>query len=390
MTITQAANRMQPDLKAIREQLHLWPEISRQEVHTAAFIQQELLKIGGYRLTTGVAGNGIIAELEGAEEGPVVALRADMDALQITEQTDLACCSQQPGVMHACGHDMHMTMLLGAARLLAERRSELRGTVRLIFQPAEELSPTGGSQGMIEAGALKDAAAVFGLHVWPQLPAGVFGFKAGPLMAASDHFSVTIEGKPCHAATPQEGVDALVAGAQFVTAAQTIISRNTDPLKSAVITIGRCMAGTRYNIVAGSCELEGTCRTFDPDVRDLAERRLDEVLQGVCMLSGCTGRLDYQRGYMAVMNDEVCTDYAQKTAAALFGPQEAQVMTTPSMCAEDFAFYLKHVPGCFAWIGSAKTEPAAPLHNSCFDPEESILWKGAALLAQLALGYSAR
>ena len=386
MTILEAAQQMQPHLSELRRAFHAHPEVSGQEKETARRVQEELKAIGGYTLRTGVSGNGILADLEGGKPGPKVALRADMDALQITEETGLPFDSQNPGVMHACGHDNHITMLLGAARLLAQYKDQLEGSVRLIFQPAEEMSPVGGSRGMMAAGALEGVDAVFGLHVWPELPMGTFGTKAGPLMASSDHFSVQLHGSSSHGAKPDAGIDAVVAGAQFVTAAQTIVSRNTDPLQSAVITIGRLQAGTRYNIVAGECEMEGTCRTFNPKVRELAERRLQEVLNGVCTLSGCTGELKYERGYCSVMNDPKQADYLLRTAAELFGQDKAVKVEEPSMCAEDFAFYLTEKPGAFAWLGTALPgEEAWPLHNCHFTAPEDILWRGAALLAQMAL-----
>ena len=387
MTILEAAQQIQPQLVQLRRQFHAHPEISQHEEETARRVVEELEAIGGYTIRTGISGSGVLADLEGGQPGPKVALRADMDALQITEETGLPFASENSGVMHACGHDNHITMLLGAARLLAGMKDQLKGSVRLIFQPAEELSPVGGSRGMMEAGALEGVDAVFGLHVWPELPMGTFGTKPGPLMASSDHFSVYIDGRSSHGAKPDAGIDAVVAGSQFVTAAQTIISRNTDPLQSAVITIGRFHGGTRYNIVAGECELEGTCRTFSPKIRELAEHRLNEVLQGICTLSGCTGELKYEHGYCSVMNDPKMTDYLLKTAASLFGADKAVTVAEPSMCAEDFAFYLTEKPGAFAWLGTAlPDEEAWPLHNCHFTAPEDILWRGAALLAQLALG----
>lgn len=389
MMILESARQIQPHLSELRRQFHAHPEVSQYEQETARRVQEELEAIGGYTLRTGIGGNGILADLEGGQPGPKVALRADMDALQITEETGLPFASQNPGVMHACGHDNHITMLLGAARLLAQYKDQLKGSVRLIFQPAEELSPVGGSRSMMEAGALEGVDAVFGLHVWPELPMGTFGTKAGPLMASSDHFSVLIDGRSSHGAKPDAGLDAVVAGAQFVTAAQTIVSRNTDPLQSAVITIGRINGGTRYNIVAGECDLEGTCRTFNPKVRQMVERRLQEVLDGVCTLSGCTGELKYERGYCSVMNDPQQADYLLKTAAELFGEDKAVRVEEPSMCAEDFAFYLTEKPGAFAWLGTAlPDEEAWPLHNCHFTAPEDILWRGSALLAQMALNMS--
>lgn len=386
MTITEAAQRLAPHLSELRRDFHRFPEVSGNEIRTADRVVSELSAIGGYQISKNVGGHGVLAVLQGALPGKTVALRADMDALQINEETGLPFCSQNPGVMHACGHDNHMAMLLGAARLLAERRDELAGTVRLIFQPAEELSPKGGSRDMIAAGALDGVDAVFGLHVWPELPIGTFGTKAGPLMAASDHFSVLISGKSSHAAAPEEGIDAVTAGAQFISAIQTIVSRNTDPVKPAVISVGKVSAGTRYNIIAETCEMEGTCRTFDPKIRNLVAQRLQEVLNGVCQMSGCTGKLKYDRGYMSVNNDAAMADYLRDTAADLFGRDQAVMVDHPSMCGEDFAFYLAEKPGAFAWLGTAQPQKDTwPLHSSRFDVDESILWRGSALLAQLAL-----
>ena len=312
MEIINLAKNIQPYLQEIRREFHKYPEISYEEKQTEKIIIEELKKIGTFTIKENINGYGIIADMEGAKPGKTIALRADMDALQICEETGLSYSSKNKGIMHACGHDCHMTMVLGAAKLLSEKKNEIAGNVRLIFQPAEELSPKGGSRGMIEAGALDNVDSIFGLHVWPDLPLGKIGVKSGALMAASDHFVVKIKGKSSHAAKPNEGIDALVTGAQFITAVQTIVSRNADPMKSIVITIGKMQAGSRYNIVAEECILEGTCRTFAPEMRELAEKRLQTILEGICTLSGCTGVLNYEKGYMALENDPISTEYMEK------------------------------------------------------------------------------
>lgn len=386
MTILESAQALQPHLEELRKEFHANPEISRHEKETSARVVKELEAIGGYSITTGVNGYGVVADLVGARPGKTVALRADMDALQITEETGLPYASKNPGIMHACGHDTHVTMLLGAARLLAERREELSGTVRLLFQPSEELSPEGGAKGMIAAGAMEGVDAVFGMHVWPDLPAGVFATKAGPLMAASDHFTIHLKGKSCHGAQPHAGVDAVVAGAQLVTSIQSILGRNVDPQKSAVLTVGQMHAGTRYNIVAETCTLEGTCRTFDADVRDLCEKRMREISCGVAAAMGCEAEVIYERGYCAVENDPEMADYMLSTAAELFGADKALRVTTPSMTAEDFAFYLREAKGTFGWLGAGEEgKEAWPLHNCHVAPPMDILWRGSALFTKMVL-----
>lgn len=388
MNIINSAKEIQSSLQNIRRELHQYPEISRNEKRTSELIIRELKKLGNFEIKENINGYGIIADLKGKYPGKTIALRADMDALQIEEETSLPFKSLNKGVMHACGHDNHVTMVLGAGMLLSKYQNELHGNVRLIFQPAEELSPDGGAKGMIKEGALEGVDAVFGMHVWPDLPLGKVGLKVGPLMAASDHFTVTIKGKPSHAAKPNEGIDAIVAGAQFVSATQTIVSRNSDPMKALVITIGKIIGGSRYNIVAGECTLEGTCRTFSPEIRDLAERRLQEVLNGICTLSGCTGELNYERGYMAVDNDSKMTEYMSNNVKSLFG-EDALVNVEPAMTAEDFSFYLNKKPGVLAWIGTtAEGEEVFPLHNSHYAPNEDVLWRGSALFTELVLNFN--
>lgn len=389
MALLDSARIIQTHLVELRREFHRHPEVSWKERETAERIVKELELIGGIKIRPEVGGTyGVFAEIAGAAPGKMVVLRADMDALSIREETNLPFASENPGVMHACGHDTHVTMLLGAARLLEEYRNELRGTVRLVFQPAEENAPLGGSRTMIRNGAMEGADAVFALHAWPNVELGKLGVTDGPQMAASDHFFVKIEGKTTHGAQPDQGVDALVAGAQFVSAVQTVISRNRDPLKAAVITIGIFKAGTRYNIVPGTCEMEGTCRSYDPAVRDMCERRIGEVLDGICAALGCKGELVYERGYDAVVNNPEMAEYMRRTQEKLFGPGSAFIPKYPAMTAEDFSFYMKEAPGAFGWIGTTpKGEKVNPLHSCLYAPDEDALWRGAALLAELALDF---
>ncbi len=389
MALLDSAEIIETHLVELRREFHRHPETSWNERETAERIVRELKLIGGIDIRPEVGGtHGVFAEITGTEPGKTVVLRADMDALTIREETNLSYASENPGVMHACGHDTHITMMLGAARLLQEYRDELRGTVRLVFQPAEENAPIGGSRTMIQNGALTGADAVFALHAWPNIPLGKLGVTNGPQMAASDHFFVKIKGRATHGAQPNQGVDALIAGAQFVNAVQTVISRNRDPLKAAVITIGVFRAGTRYNIVPGNCEMEGTCRSYDPEVRELCEKRIREVLNGICSALGCTGELIYERGYDAVINSPEMADYMRRTQEKLFGPGSAFVPEYPAMTAEDFSFYLKESPGAFGWIGTTpEGGEVNPLHSSRYAPDEDVLWRGAALLASLALDF---
>lgn len=387
MTLLNSAKELQPYLQNIRRELHQFPEISLQEKNTSEILLRELKKIDGIQIRENVAGYGIIADFYGEKPGKLIALRADMDALQIEEKNDVEWKSKNLGVMHACGHDNHMTMVLGAALLLNKNKSKFSGGVRLIFQPAEELSPNGGAKDMIKAGVLENVDMILGMHVWPDLPLGKIGLKSGALMAASDHFTINIKGKSSHAAKPNEGIDALVAGAQFINQCQTIVSRNTDPMQSIVITIGKMNSGTRYNIVAEECILEGTCRTFSPNIRDLAEKRLETILKGVCISSGCSGTLNYERGYSAVINNEKIIKYIRTTIEDKFKKDDI-VNVEPCMTAEDFSHYLLEKPGALLWIGTTKEgETKYPLHSSYYSPNEEVLWKGSALLAELVLNY---
>ncbi|MCI8510728.1 MAG: amidohydrolase [Lachnospiraceae bacterium] len=386
--MVESAKSLMPELVRIRRDFHEYPEVSQHEARTSRKVAEYLMTMGCDEVIENVGGYGVVGVIRGEKEGGVVALRADMDALQIKEMNDVEYKSKNEGVMHACGHDTHMTGLLGAAKLLIERKSELRGTVKLVFQPAEELSPVGGSRAMLESGHLDDAAAIFGLHVWPDLPHGKVGVKTGPLMAATDHFTITIHGKTAHGAKPDQGIDAVVLGSQFVMAAQTVVSRRVNPLDNAVVTFGIFNAGTRYNIIAGECILDGTVRTLNEDTRDMIEDALRKLLDSICLQSGATADIVYGRGYPALVNHEKDAVLIRKSAVSLFGEEEIVDVQLPAMPAEDFSFYLKEKKGAFVWLGSGmEGKEVWTLHNSRFDVDEDVLWRGAALLAQTAMDY---
>lgn len=387
-TMIESAKALMPKLTKIRRDFHEYPETSQNEVETSKKVAAYLREMGCDEVIEQVGGHGVIGVIKGAMDGGVVALRADMDALQIQEETGVEYQSKNAGVMHACGHDNHMTGLLGAAELLIQRKGELKGTVKLVFQPAEELSPIGGSRGMLESGYLDDIGAIYGLHVWPDLPHGKVGVKAGPLMAATDHFTIKIHGKSAHGAKPDQGVDAVVLGSQFVMNAQSIVSRKVSPLDSAVVTFGIFNAGTRYNIISGECLLDGTVRTLNENTRDMIEESMRKLLDALCLQSNATAEIVYGRGYPALVNHEEDVALIRKTAVSLFGEDGVVDVQEPAMPAEDFSFYLKEKKGAFVWLGSAEEgKEAWPLHNCHFDVNEDILWRGAALLAQTAMDY---
>ena len=368
-----------------RRALHQIPELDRQLPETLAYLTAALTPLR-CRLLRPMAG-ALCAYFDfGAAR--TIAFRSDADALPVQEQTGLPFASRHPGKMHACGHDAHMAMMLELARRL-DRMEALPQNILLVFQPAEEMSPVGGSRGMLHSGYMDDVEAVFGLHVWPDLPHGKIGVKAGPLMAATDHFTINIHGKTAHGAKPNQGIDAVVLGSQFVMAAQTIVSRKVDPLDNAVLTFGIFNAGTRYNIIAGDCTLDGTVRTLNEDTRAMIEDSMRKTLDGLCLQSGATADINYGHGYPALVNHEEDDELIRDTAIKLFGKDDVVDVKLPAMPAEDFSFYLKEKKGAFVWLGTAKPDqdPVWPLHNSRFDVDEDILWRGSSLLAQTAIDY---
>ncbi|MFC5650343.1 M20 family metallopeptidase [Paenibacillus solisilvae] len=361
-----------PELVRFRRDLHMYPELSFQEVHTPRKIADYLQGLG-LEVRTKVGGRGVVARLEGGKPGRTVALRADFDALPIQEETNVDYKSRIPGVMHACGHDLHTAALLGVAKVLSEVKDELPGTVVFIHQFAEELPP-GGAISMIEDGCLKGVDVIYGAHVWSTEPVGTVGVGEGYMMAAMDAFEVEIQGKGGHGATPHLTVDSLVAGSQLVVSLQQIVSRRVDPLQPAVVTVGSFQAGNAFNVISDSAKLTGTVRTFDESVRCLIEKSIGQLVASTCEGMGATAAYRYDRGYPAVNNDPRETERVERLARAILGEDNVKRMT-PIMGGEDFSYYLQRVPGTFFFVGGGKEEIGAvyPHHHPKFDVDEQAI-----------------
>lgn len=388
--LAKRAMDIQDRLVSIRRILHMCPEIAQNEKETADNIKIFLDELGiSYEDNVG-GGYGIVATIEGKSPGRTLGLRADMDALAQEELVESDFKSKNPGYMHACGHDAHMTMLLGAASLLNDMKDEFTGTVKLIFQPAEEFSPTGGAPQIIESGLVDDVEAFFALHVWPELPLGQVGIRDGAMMANSDRIGVTFTGKASHAARPHEGVDAIIMASQFVNAIQPVISRETSAMDSAVLTISSLHAGSQYNSVASQAVLDGTCRTFNPKDRDRIESKFKTLAETIAQAYGGTADITYKRGYPAVINSPDHAELARGAMASLFGDDALARVDEPAMTGEDFSFYLQDKPGAFIWLGIGdENDPSEPLHSQNFVLNEDVLWIGAALSAKIGLDFLA-
>ncbi|WP_248923996.1 amidohydrolase [Paenibacillus hamazuiensis] len=370
------AEALLPELTRLRRDFHRHPELSMQEFRTTAAIKR-LLEEAGIRLMPIGLPVGAVAEIAGAEPGPTVALRADIDALPIQEETGLPFASEVQGVMHACGHDFHMTALLGAARLLHARRERLRGSVRLLFQPAEEKGT--GALALIEAGALDGVQAIFGLHNKPELPVGKVGIAAGPLMASVDGFRLTVTGRGGHAAIPEAAIDPIVAASAIVGGLQTAVSRSISPFDSAVVSVCRFQAGTAWNVIPDEASLDGTVRAFRPEVRSLMPELLQRIAAGIASGYGAEAALKWYSGIPSVTNDGLMADLCRRTALAL----DLEVTEAKrSAGGEDFAYYQTKVPGCFMWVGTGGTEE---WHHPRFTLDERALAPAAALLAGAAI-----
>lgn len=377
-------------IKELRREFHRNPELSGQEQRTSQRVIEELKKLLIHEIRHNLAGYGVLAIIGQKKDGPTVALRADMDALPIFEQSGVSFASQNEGVMHACGHDAHTAMLLGAAKILKSVEQELPGQVLLVFQPAEENSPVGGAKPLIEAGAFLDPKpdAIFGLHVWPSLPAGQLGVREGNFMGASDRFRIRIIGKGGHASMPHETIDAAIVAVQVAQVLQTIVSRNVNPLDAGVLTLGKIQAGTGHNVIASEALLEGTVRTFVPKTREMIRERFYSIVQSVVTSMGATVEIDYQLGYPVLSNTTEMVEIVREASTALLG-ERALPQVEPAMVAEDFAVYLQHFPGAFFWLGCGfeDTSLNAPLHHPRFMLNEGMLTTGSEMLAETAVRF---
>ena len=365
---------------ALRRDIHREPELGFDTERTAEKVLAALegLPLG---IRTGVVENGVVATLDGEGDGPTVGLRADMDALPIREETGLPFASEIEGKMHACGHDGHTSMLVGAAHALCGMRERLNGTVKFFFQPAEEGG--GGGKVMVEEGVADDVASIFALHLWPGLPFGTAATKAGPIMAAADAFEMTVRGKGGHGAFPHQTADAIAMAAQIVTALQTLVSREVDPVEPAVVTVGEIGAGSAFNIIPEKARLGGTVRTLNEDLRRMMPERIERIARSVAQGMRGDAELDYEFSYPVTMNEEGAARTALGVIRGLFGEEHTLELANPSMGAEDFAFFLEKIPGAFIWLGVG--EDVSFLHTPTFAFDEEILPQGSALLTALAL-----
>ena len=399
--IEEALAGIQDTIIRLREHIHQYPELGNREFGTAELVANHLRSLGFDEVHTGIAHTGVVGILRGGRPGPVVAVRADMDALPVTEDTPYPFRStvrttylgQEVGVSHACGHDIHVAVQLGVASVLASMRDEIPGTVKFIFQPAEEGPPPGeegGAELMVVEGVLKDdpvPGAIFGLHSFAEMEVGKVGFTSGPALAAVDHFRIRIVGKQSHGAAPHLGIDPIVMASQAVAAFQTIRSRNLSPLEPSVVTVGIFRGGTRYNIIPNEVELEGTVRTYNPDVRDAVERRMGEILAGVAAAGGGTYELDYDRGTPATINDPELGARMLPTLERVVGADNV-VKLDPTMGGEDFAYFANEVPGFYIRLGQVLPGGTSGGHHTPdFQADNSAVPVGIRAMTHLLLDY---
>jgi len=380
---------MKKDVERLREQLIEWrrdfhrhPEVAYQEHRTSSVIRKFLEGLG--IPVSSCAETGLRGMLEGKPGGKTVALRADMDALPLKEEGDRDYISENPEACHACAHDGHMAILMGVAQLLTERKDKFQGKVVFLFQPSEERIP-GGAKRMIEEGALQGVDAVFGLHLWQLLPTGTIGIVKGAMMAAPDKFSITVIGKGGHGSMPQETVDPILVASHLVANLQSIVSRNVDPLKSAVVSLGTIEGGTIYNIIPCEVSMTGTVRAFDPELREFMEKKAKEIAEGTCQTFGAKCEYEYERGYPPLINHGPLTDLVTEVAKKTLGKESIKDID-PVMGGEDFAYFLQEVPGAFLFFGMGDGMKF-PHHHPGFDMDERALPQATLLMSSLALEY---
>ena len=397
--IDKAISKNLSTIVELRHQIHQYPELGNREFKTAELVAEHLRSLG-IEVETGVAYTGVVGILKGNKPGPVVAIRADMDALPVTEETDLSFKStvkttyldKEVGVMHACGHDIHTSVQLGVASVLASMKRSLPGTVKFIFQPAEEGPPPGeegGADLMLKEGVFDNLkpSAIFGLHTHPGLAVGELGLTIGPAMAAVDHFVITIKGKQSHGAYPHKSVDPIIMATEVVGAFQTIRSRSLSPLEPSVVTVGIIRGGERFNIIPEEVHLEGTVRTYNPEVQDMVEQRMNKILEGITLAYGGSFELNYDRGTPAMINDPELSKQMIPTMERVVGKDNLKMMD-PVMGGEDFAFFANEVPGMYYRLGVVKPGTTSGwVHTPTFRADDSCLEVGIRAMSNLIVDY---
>ncbi len=379
------AKELFPYTQRLRRDFHAHPELGFEEVRTAGIVADELKQLG-IEVSTGIAKTGVVGIIEGSSPGPIVLLRFDMDALPITEETGAEYASQTPGVMHACGHDGHTAVGLSVAQVLHKHQDKWAGTVKLVFQPAEE--GLGGALQMVKEGVLENPRPDFslGMHVWNDRPLGQIAATSGPMMAAAELFKIKITGKGAHGASPHLGIDPIVAAAQIVTALQSIVARNVDPLETAVVSVTAINGGTAFNVIPPAVELKGTIRTYLPEVREMVIRRTEEIIRGVAESMGCTAELSMESVTPAVINDAHLADVVNQTRMEVL-PETEDISGLRTMGSEDMAFLMDDIPGCYIFVGSMNADKDLVYghHHPKFDFDEQALINGVALVSASAV-----
>jgi len=382
MNINSEILKISDNIIQIRRDFHKYPELSFQEKRTSKIVAEKL-ESWGIEVKRNIGKTGVVGFLKGKNKGPTIALRADMDALPIQETSDIAYKSVNDGVMHACGHDAHISILLGTAKVLSEMKKNIHGEVRFIFQPAEE--GFGGAKYMIEDGAIDGVDEIYGLHVWNYQQSGTIGLKPGPVMAAADKFTVKIRGKGGHGAAPQGTIDAIIIASNLIQNLQTIVSRNTNPLDSTVLTIGKINGGYNFNIIADEVILKGTTRAYTEENRSLIKSRMEEIIEGTEKMFGGKIDLNYEVGYPPVINNEIITKNVKDAAIDIVGDKN---VSSPylSMGGEDFSYFSNKIPGCFFFLGSApknRKPLTTPHHCSHFDIDEGSMLIGSSIFIKI-------
>ena len=391
MDLLKEAAEIEPEIIKIRREIHQKPELAYREEVTSKLVAERLEALG-IQVKRGVGGTGVLGVLKGPRPGRVVALRADMDALPLDEMADVEFKSKVKGVMHACGHDTHVAMLLGAARLLANHKNELQGTVKFLFQPAEEHGGRGGAKPMIEDGVMKDPKVdyVFGLHIAGDHNSGILGFRAGPFAASPDTFGIRIIGRGGHGASPHETIDPVYVAAQVIIALQGVSGRMIDPMQPIVISVGAVHSGTKENIIPDEAVLQGTIRTLDEVTRKRAKAKVEEVVKGVCKAFGAKAIVEFEKdAYPVTVNDDKVTEQAMKIVRKIRGGTKVKVIE-PMLGGEDFSRFLHEAPGTFYFLGTRNTAKGCiyPNHSSRFKVDEDVLKYGSASLALLAVEFT--